>query len=90
MPAIEQIQIQHSTDTARARIQELKARAAEGLDDALSVVAKNFGREETHEAEDSLKSLGQDLAAQGANTHRLDLTRVMDLISDPFEDGQKL
>jgi hypothetical protein len=90
MTAIEQIQIHNSTDSARARIQELKARAAEGLDDALSVVARNFGREEAHDAEDSLKSLGQELAAQGATTHRLDLTRVMDLISDPFEDGHNL
>ena len=86
MPAIEQIQIHPRPDVAKARIQELKARAAEGLDDALSVVAKNLGREETDQATNSLKGLEQELAGQKSVMHRLDQTKVLDLISDPFED----
>lgn len=85
MPAIEQIQIQERS-VARDRIQELKARAAEGLDDAMAVVAKNLGREEAKEAESALAGLGDELAAQEAAMHHLDHARVMDLISDPFED----
>lgn len=86
MPGIEQIQIQTRTDATRARIQELKARAAEGLDDALSVVARNLGREDAAEAENSLKGLETELASQESAMHSLDHARVMDLISDPFED----
>lgn len=84
MPAIEQIQIQPRTDAGRERISELKAKAAEGLDDALNLVARNLGREEAAEAEDSLQGL--DLAGQESGVHRLDHARVLDLISDPFED----
>jgi len=87
MPAIEQI-THHNTlsiDPTRKRIQELKARAAEGLDDALSVVARNLGREEAQEAHNSLKELGDELRFQ-AVSHNLDAARVADLISDPFGD----
>lgn len=87
MPAIEQIH-HHNTpaiDPARKRIQELKARAAEGLDDALTVVAKNLGKEETQAAQNSLRELGDELRVQAAS-HSLDAARVADLISDPFED----
>lgn len=86
MPAIEQIQIQHRPAAGRDRIQELKARAAEGLDDAMAVVAKNLGRDEARQAENSIAGLGDELAAQEAAAHRLDHARVMDLIADPFED----
>ena len=85
MPAIEQIQ--RPQPVAREdRIRELKARAAEALDDALGVVAKNLGREEARQASDSLAGLGETLTSHEAPAHRLDVARVMDLISDPFED----
>lgn len=87
MPAIEQIQgFQPRTDPARDRIQELKARAAEGLDDALGAVARNLGRDEAREAEQSLAGLDKELVAQSKAMHHLDPARVADLISDPFED----
>lgn len=86
MPAIEQIRIQQDVTATRDRIQELKARAAEGLDDALSVVSRNLGREEAREAGNSLAGLGEELAAQEASMHHLDAARVADLIADPFED----
>ena len=84
MPAIEQIQIQPRPDSGRARIQELKNRAAEGLDDALSVVARNLGRQEAAQAETELKGL--DLAEAESGVHTLDRARVLELISDPFGD----
>lgn len=85
MPAIEQIRIQEPA-AGRDRIQELKARAAGALDDALNVVAQNIGREEARKAEDSLMGLGVELAAQESAMHHLDHAKVMDLIADPFED----
>jgi len=87
MPAIEQTQFHGTnTDIVRDRIQELKARAAEGLDDALNLVAKNLGREEAKVAENSLAGLGEELSNQEAAMHSLDPLKVLDLISDPFED----
>nr|WP_321513314.1 hypothetical protein [uncultured Pseudodesulfovibrio sp.] len=87
MPAIEQTQRHgHSTDIVRDRIQELKAKAAEGLDDALNIVAKNLGREEAKGAENSLAGLGEALSSQDTAIHALDPLKVLDLISDPFED----
>lgn len=85
MPAIEQIRIQEPA-VGRDRIQELKARAAGALDDALGVVAQNLGRDEARKAETSAMGLGEELAAQEAALHSLDHAKVMDLIADPFED----
>ncbi len=85
MPAIEQIQIQEPA-RGHDRIQELKARAAGALDDALNVVSKNLGREEARQAETSAKGIGSELAAQEAAMHHLDHATVMDLIADPFDD----
>ena len=81
MPAIEQIRIQEPA-VREDRIRELKARAAGALDDALGVVAKNLGREEARQAGTSLAGLSETLTAHEAPAHRLDVARVMDLISD--------
>ncbi|WP_272698750.1 hypothetical protein [Desulfovibrio sp. Fe33] len=87
MPAIQSIQPRETiVGTSRERIQELKARATESLDDAMTAVARNLGRREAAEAEAELNALGLDLAAQGSSAHSLDRARVMDLISDPFGD----
>nr|WP_287411565.1 hypothetical protein [Pseudodesulfovibrio sp.] len=87
MPAIEQTQFHGThTDIVRDRIQELKARAAEGLDDAMNIVAKNLGREEAKSAENQLAGLDQELSVQDTAIHALDPLKVLDLISDPFED----
>jgi len=86
MPAIEQVQGTQTQTVSRQRIQELKARAAEGLDDAMNLVAQNLGRQEAREAHNSVMGLGQELAAQEASIHLLDPAKVADLISDPFED----
>nr|WP_321259917.1 hypothetical protein [uncultured Pseudodesulfovibrio sp.] len=87
MPAIEQTQFHGTnTDIVRDRIQELKARAAEGLDDAMNIVSKNLGREEAKSAENSLAGLGEGLTSQDAAIHTLDPLKVLDLISDPFEN----
>ncbi|BDQ34238.1 hypothetical protein [Pseudodesulfovibrio portus] len=85
MPAIESIRIQESP-AGEDRIRELKARAAEALDNAMNVVTENLGRAEAVEARESLAEMDTALAAQEAPAHRLDLARVMDLIADPFED----
>ena len=88
MPAIQSVQSQESlAGVARDRIQELKARAAESLDDAMATVAKNLGREAAAEAQASLGGLALDLAGEGSSVHSLDHARVLDLISDPFEDA---
>jgi hypothetical protein len=87
MPAIQSVSPQTAvTGATRERIEQLKARATEGLDDAMAAVTRNLGRREANEAEQSLGELGLDLAAQGSDAHRLDHAKVMDLISDPFED----
>jgi hypothetical protein len=87
MPAIQPVSPQADVvGAARERIEQLKARAAEGLDDAMTAVARNLGRREAAEAEQSLGELGLDLAAHGSDAHRLDHAKVLDLISDPFED----
>lgn len=87
MPGIERAQgFEPRTDQLRNRIQELKARAAEGLDDAMNIVEKNLGREEARQAASGLEGLGAELAAQEAAMHHLDPMKVADLISDPFED----
>ena len=87
MPAIQPVPSQAPvTGTARERIEQLKARATEGLDEAMAAVSRNLGRREAAEAEQSLGDLGLDLAAGGAEAHRLDHAKVLDLISDPFED----
>lgn len=87
MPAIHNVQLhENRPELIRDRIQELKARATEGLDDALNIVAKNLLREEAKAAENSLAGLGEELAIQQEAAHSLDMTKVMDLISDPFED----
>ena len=87
MPGIERAQgFDPRTEQVSKRIQELKARAAEGLDEAMGVVEKNLGRREAREASSGLNSLSAELSAQGAAIHSLDPQRVADLISDPFED----
>ncbi|WP_319582838.1 hypothetical protein [uncultured Pseudodesulfovibrio sp.] len=87
MPAIQPVTTQTDvTSAARERIEQLKARATEGLDEAMAAVTRNLGRREANEAEKSLGELGLDLAAKGSDVHRLDHAKVMDLISDPFED----
>ena len=87
MPGIERAQgFEPRVEQANKRIQDLKARAAEGLDAAMGVVEKNLGREEAREAEMSLEGLGAELSAQESAIHHLDHSKVMDLISDPFED----
>lgn len=87
MPAIQPVSTRtDAAGAARERIEQLKARATEGLDDAMAAVTRNLGRREATEAERSLGDLGLDLAAQGPDAHRLDHARVLDLISDPFED----
>ncbi|BCS88996.1 hypothetical protein [Pseudodesulfovibrio sediminis] len=86
MTAIEQTQMVQTNTVSRKRIQELKARAAEGLDDAMDAVARNLGREEAREAENSLSGLSAQLATQEGAIHLLDAAKVADLISDPFED----
>ena len=52
----------------------------------MAAVTRNLGRREATEAEKSLGELGLELAAQGSDAHRLDHAKVLDLISDPFED----
>jgi len=87
MPGIQSVQgAAPRTEQLSKRIQELKARAAEGLDEALGVVERNLGRKEAGVAVMSLESLGAELSAQESASHRLDPMRVADLISDPFED----
>ncbi|NDV20912.1 hypothetical protein GO013_15990 [Pseudodesulfovibrio sp. JC047] len=87
MPAIERTHFHgNETDMVRNRIQELKTRAAEGLDDALNIVAKSLGREETPVAKTNLAGLETALSPQEADLHSLDALKVLDLISDPFED----
>lgn len=85
MPAIDPILRQDPT-AGKDRIQELKARASAALDNALGVVAENLGREEARHAADSIPKLDMAQAAQEASAHNLNLARVMDLITDPFED----
>ncbi|MBI9080951.1 MAG: hypothetical protein JEY79_14580 [Pseudodesulfovibrio sp.] len=87
MPGIQSVQGDFPrTEQLSKRIQELKARAAEGLEEAMGVVEKNLGRREAGEAVMSLGGLGEELSAQETASHRLDPMRVADLISDPFED----
>ncbi|WFS62275.1 hypothetical protein LF599_16675 [Pseudodesulfovibrio thermohalotolerans] len=87
MPAIQSIPPHESiVGTSRERIQELKARATESLDDAMTAVTRNLGRREAAEAEANLDALGLDLAGKGSAAHSLDHARVLDLISDPFEE----
>ena len=87
MPGIERAQgFDPRTEQVSKRIQELKARAAEGLDDAMGVVEKNLGRQEAREATSGMQSLAAELTVQGSAIHSLDPMRVADLISDPFDD----
>ncbi len=87
MPGIERAQgFDPRTEQVNKRIQELKARAAQGLDEAMSIVEKNLGRSEAREATMSLKGLTAELSAQESAVHSLDPMRVADLISDPFDD----
>jgi len=87
MPGIERAQgFEPRTDQVRKRIQELKARAAEGLDEAMGAVERNLGRREAREAAMSLEGLGAELSVQESAIHSLDPMRVADLIRDPFED----
>lgn len=87
MPGIERAQgFAPRSEQLNNRIQELKARAAEGLDDAMNLVEKNLGRQEAREASAELKGLGEELVIQKESMHRLDPLVVADLISDPFED----
>jgi hypothetical protein len=87
MPAIQPVSPRTDVCTpARDRIEQLKAQATEGLDEAMAAVTRNLGRREATEAEKSLGEVGLDLAAHGSDVHRLDHAKVMDLISDPFED----
>lgn len=87
MPAIQPVSTRTDVaGAARERIEQLKARATEGLDEAMAAVTRNLGRREADEAEKSLGELGMDLAAHGSDAHRLDHAKVLDLISDPFED----
>lgn len=87
MPAIQPVTPQAGVSSpSRERIEQLKARATEGLDEAMAAVTRNLGRREANEAEQSLGELGLDLAAHGSDAHRLDHAKVLDLISDPFED----
>jgi hypothetical protein len=87
MPAIDPIRTRDPLESALDRIQELKARTTEKLDEAMSVVSRNLGREEAAEAENGVRDLGLALSGQDAAVHRLDHSRVLDLISDPFEDA---
>ena len=87
MPGIERAQgFEPRNEQLAKRIQELKERAAEGLDDAMNIVEKNLGRQEAHEAVLGLEGLDGDMTMQQAAAHRLDPMRVADLISDPFEE----
>jgi hypothetical protein len=87
MPSIERAQgFDPRTEQVTKRIQELKARAAGSLDEAMSVVEKNLGRREAREASSGLKELSMELSAQESAIHSLDPLRVADLISDPFEE----
>lgn len=87
MPAIQSVGTHNDVaGVTRERIEQLKARAGESLDEAMTAVTRNLGRREAAEAEESLGRLGLDLAAQGSDAHRLDLAKVLDLISDPFDD----
>ena len=87
MPGIERVQgFDPSPEQANKRIQELKARAAEGLDEAMNVVEKNLGRREAREATMGLKGLAAELSIQESAIHSLDPARVADLIADPFDD----
>lgn len=87
MPAIQPVQHPNSRQDQMAnRIQELKARAAESLEDAMNVVEQNLGRREADEATLKLKGLPQELSIQEAAMHYLEPSKVADLISDPFED----
>ncbi|EGB15320.1 hypothetical protein DND132_2115 [Pseudodesulfovibrio mercurii] len=88
MPAIQSVGTQNDVaGVARERIEQLKARAGESLDEAMTAVTRNLGRREAAEADQSLGELGLDLAAEGSDAHLLDRARVLDLISDPFEDA---
>lgn len=88
MPAIQSVTSQDAlAGAARERIERLKARAGESLDDAMTAVARNLGRREAAEADRSLGELGRELAAQGSSVHQLDRARVLDLISDPFDEA---
>jgi len=87
MPGIERAQgFEPRTDQVSKKIQDLKAQVADSLDSAMGVVEKNLGREEAREASMSLKDMGAELSAQESAIHHLDHSKVMDLISDPFED----
>lgn len=88
MPAIQSIASQNPlAGASRERIEQLKARAGESLDDAITAVSRNLGRREAAEADQSLGEIGLALAAEGAGVHQLDHSRVLELISDPFADG---
>lgn len=87
MPSIEIAQgFEPRSEQVSKKIQELKARVAGSLDDAMNVVERNLGRREAHEASSSLENLTVELSAQESVIHSLDPMRVADLISDPFED----
>lgn len=85
MPAIDPIRRQEPA-AGEDRIRELKARAAEALDNAMDVVTENLGRTEALQARESLTEMDAAMASREAPAHRLDLARVMDLIADPFEN----
>ncbi|WP_319469540.1 hypothetical protein [uncultured Pseudodesulfovibrio sp.] len=88
MPGIEHIQgFEPRTDQLSTRIQDLKARAAEGLEDAMNIVEQNLGRRQAKTAEVQLGGLAAELGSQEAPLHSLDAMRVAELISDPFEDA---
>ncbi|HKI82455.1 MAG TPA: hypothetical protein VKA04_12475, partial [Pseudodesulfovibrio sp.] len=64
MPAIQPVSPQlNGVGTARERIEQLKAKATESLDDAMAAVTRNLGRREATEAERNLGELGLNLAA---------------------------
>lgn len=88
MPALDRIQpiFEARIEQVGKKIEEIKSRSGEGLDDAMNVVEQNLGRQEAREAEMSLMALGDELSAQEAAMHRLDPAKVADLISDPFDD----
>ena len=86
MPGLDPLNLDLSIDSVSRKVQALRERRNNALDDALQVVDDNVGRARPDEAALSLKGLEGELAIQGAALHHLDPARIADLISDPFED----
>ncbi|MDD3313195.1 hypothetical protein [Pseudodesulfovibrio sp.] len=87
MPGLERLQsIDHNIDSVSRKVQELRERRNGSLDAAMNVVDDNSGRAQAREAGLSLESLTSELSAQGLALHNLDRSRLVDLLSDPFEE----